>query len=106
MHSRLTTRLAGQMVIVGAVVMGKVVMHKTEHSISVVVISNLSGMVGFLGTRRHVNDLGCLDQGDEGKEVSLVVSMAVQEVTSRGEVVMVLDREVRRAGENTAAIIR
>ena len=92
---------------VGAVVMGKVVMHKTEHSISVVVISNLSGMVGFLGTRRHVNDLGCLlDQGNEGKEVSLVVSMAVQEVTSRGEVVMVLDREVRRAGENTAAVIR
>ena len=97
--SRLTTRYAGQMARVGAVVMGKVVKHKTEHSISLVVISNptnLSGMVGFLGTRRHVNDLAGLNQGDEGKEVSMVV---VQEVTSRGEGIMVLDREVRRAGE-------
>ena len=70
---------AGQMARVGAVVMGKVVMHKTEHSISVVVISNptnRTGMVGFLetmGTRRHVNDLAGLDQGVEGKEVSMLV---------------------------------
>merc|ERR1711892_270671 len=96
--SKVTTRKLGQMARVGAVLKGKVVMHKTEHSISVMVISNptnLSGMIGFLGTRRHVNDLAGLDQGDEGKEVNLVV----QEITSRGEVVMVLDREVRRAGE-------
>jgi len=96
--SKVTTRKVGQMARVGAVLKGKVVMHKTEHSISVLVISNptnLSGMIGFLGTRRHVNDLAGLDQGDEGKEVNLVV----QEITSRGEVVMVLDREVRRAGE-------
>merc|ERR1712037_754712 len=52
-------------------------------------------MIGFLGTRRHVDDLAGVDQGDEGKEVSLVV----HKVTSRGEVVMLLDREVRRAGE-------
>merc|ERR1719452_464307 len=73
-------------------------MHKTEHSISVVVIFNpthLSGMVGFLGTRKHVNDLAGVDQGDEGKEVNMVV----HEITSRGEVVLVLDREARRAGD-------
>ena len=58
--------------------------------------TNLSGMVGFLGTRQFVNDLAGLNQGDEWKEVSMVV----REVTSRGEVVMVLNREVRRAGEN------
>jgi len=96
--SRVTTKKAGQVVKDGAVLKGKVVMHKTEHSISVVLVTNptnLNGMIGFLGTRRNVNDLAGVDQGDEGKEVSLMV----HEVTSRGEVVMVLDREVRRAGE-------
>jgi len=96
--SKVTTRKAGQVVKDGAVLKGKVLMHKTEHSISVVLITNptnLSGMVGFLGTRRNVNDLAGVDQGDEGKEVSLMV----HEVTNRGEVVMVLEREVRRAGE-------
>jgi len=96
--SKVTTRRTGQVVKEGAVLKGKVVMHKTEHSISVVMVTNpvnQCGMIGFLGTRRHVNDLAGVDQGDEGKEVSLVV----HKVTSRGEVVMVLDREVRRAGE-------
>merc|ERR1711909_199079 len=96
--SRVTTKKAGQVVKDGAVLKGKVVMHKTEHSISVVLVTNptnLAGMIGFLGTRRNVNDLAGVDQGEEGKEVSLMV----HEGTSRGEVVMVLDREVRRAGE-------
>ena len=42
--------MAGQMARVGAVIKRKVVNHKTDHSISLVVISNptyLSGMVGF-----------------------------------------------------------
>merc|ERR1719233_2367656 len=96
--SKVTTRKAGQVAREGAVLKGKVIMHKTEHSISVVLVTNptnLGGMIGFLGTRRNVNDLAGVDQGEDGKEVS----MLVHEVTSRGEVVMVLDREVRKAGE-------
>jgi len=95
---RVTTKKSKQVARLGALVKGKVVMHKTEHSISVVVITNpthLSGLVGFLGTRKHVNDLAGVDQGDEGKEASMVV----QDITSRGEVIMVLDREARRSGD-------
>jgi hypothetical protein len=78
-----TTMKPGQMTRVGAVLKGKVVIHKTEHSVSMLVISNptnLSGMVGFLGTRHHVDYLTGFNKGDEGK----VVSMVVQEVTSWG----------------------
>ena len=71
----MTDRKAGQMARVGAIIKRKVVMHKTEHSISVVVISNptnLSGMVGYLGTSKHVKDLAAQDQGNDLKELSMV----------------------------------
>ena len=43
---------------------------------------NLNRMSRFLGTKRHVNDLG-QDKGDNGKELN----MAVPDITIRGEVV-------------------
>jgi len=80
----------------GSLLKGKIVTHKTEHSISVVSISNplnFKGNIGFVGTRRHVNDLAGVDQGEEGKEVTLIV----QSITERGELVLVLDRELRKS---------
>merc|ERR1719427_1800209 len=95
--SLVTTKKAGRVAKVGTVVKGKIVVHKTEHSISVAVIScpvHLSGMVGFLGTRRHVNDLAGQEFGEEGQEVTMII----HEVTKRGELVVVLEREIRKAG--------
>ena len=48
---------------------------------------NLNRMSRFLGTKRHVNDLG-QDKGDNGKELN----MAVPDITIRGEVVLLLDK--------------
>ena len=48
----------------------------------------LNGMIGFLGTRRHVNDLTRQDQGDDVKDVNMVV----HGIASRGELVLFLDK--------------
>jgi len=90
--SRTTTK-RGDVVTKGNVVKGEVVLVKTELSLCVVSIThpkNVSGHVGYLGTRRHINDLAGIDV-EQGKEVTVVVG----DVTSKGELVMVLEREVR-----------
>ena len=35
--------------------------------------TNLNGSIGFIGTRRFFNNLSGQDQGDNGKEVNMVV---------------------------------
>ena len=53
--------------------------------------TNLNGMIGFFITRRHFNDLAGQDQYNDGKEVNMVVS--------RGEVLLLLDKYARNAGD-------
>ena len=82
----------------GAKLRGRVVLNKTEHGVCLVQVSQpraLAGMLGFAATKRHLNDLAGLevDSGDQGRQVSLLV----QEVTSRGEAVLVMKIEARKA---------
>ena len=73
-------------------------MSKTDFSIGLVMVTHpphLSGVLGHLTSRRHYNDLVPADMGlEDGQEVSLLV----QEVTERGENVLVLEKDVRKAG--------
>jgi len=80
----------------GANMRGKVVMNKTEHGVCLVVVTHpkaQAGMLGHTATKRHHNDLAGLEQGEEGRQVALVL----QEVNTRGEAVLVLKIEARRA---------
>ena len=56
---------------------------------------NLNRMIGFSGKRRNVNDFTGQDQGDDGKEVNMVV----HGITIRGEVVPLLDKLANILGE-------
>ena len=81
---------------VGANLRGRVVMNKTEHGVCLVLVSQpkyLAGMLGFAATKRHHNDLAGVEQGEQGKQVGVVV----QEINTRGEAVLVLKIEARRA---------
>ena len=83
---------------VGANLRGRVVMNKTEHGVCLVLVTypkSQAGMLGFAATKRHHNDLAGagVEDSEQGKPVALVV----QEVNSRGEVVLLLKIEVRRA---------
>ena len=81
---------------VGAKLRGRVVLSKTEHGVSLVLVSHpraLAGLLGWAATKRHHNDLAGLEQGELGRQVGLVV----QEVTARGEPVLVMKTEARRA---------
>ena len=80
----------------GSTVRGRVVMNKTEHGVSLVLVTQpgtMAGRLGYVATRRHHNDLVGVSQGEEGKDVALVL----QEINSRGEAIFVLQIEARRA---------
>ena len=69
---------------VGANLRGRVVMNKTEHGVCLVLVTypkSLCGMLGFAATKRNHNDLAGVEQGEEGKQVAVVM----QEVNTRGE---------------------
>merc|ERR1712179_392836 len=53
-----------------------------------------SGLLGYLTTRRHINDLAGQDL-QNGVEVTAVI----RAITESGELVLATDREVRKAGK-------
>ena len=80
----------------GSMVRGRVVMNKTEHGVCLVVVTQpeaVAGRLGYAAIRRHHNDLDGVSQGEEGKDVALVL----QEINSRDEAIFVLQIEARRA---------
>ena len=81
----------------GTAARGYIVATRAEHGLASVLLINpapLAGTPAYLSTRRHLNDLvGWQDeQEEEGREVELVVA----EVSETGEVIVVLEREVRQ----------
>jgi len=76
-------------------VKAKVVLSKTEHHIAVVALThprNVSGLVGYLGTRQNLNDLAGLET-ETGKELSV----SIYEITSNSDIILAPERELRKA---------
>jgi len=78
---------------VGLTMKGSVVFSRTEHSYQLVCVNSpgyLAGLLAYLPTRAHINDLA----GESDDNVS--VSVVVKEVTEEGEVVVVKERSERK----------
>ena len=86
---------AGRDLEAGDEVRGRVIMNKTEHDIILVQLSHPShcrGGLGYLSSKRHCNDLVPAELDLNDKEAHFVV----QDITARGEVLLVPDSEVRK----------
>ena len=88
---------------IGSNLTGRVVMNKTEHGVCLVVVTQpraVAGMLGHVATRRHHNDLAGLDQGEEGKDVALVL----KEVNTRGEALLILKKAEAKLGKRSRSL--
>merc|ERR1712037_836163 len=77
--------------------MGEVVLVKSIHNLAVVSLiapKQFCGLLGLMSTRRHLNDL-VGEELEAGSEVTVVA----KQVTTRGELVVAAEKEVRKANK-------
>ena len=80
----------------GDSVRARLVLARTEHGVGVAVVtqpSPLAGTLAHVSARRHANDLAPAEM-----DTDTVAGYVVHQVTARGEVVLVPEKEVRRGG--------
>ena len=80
-------------------VRGEVVLVKSIHNLAVVSLiapKQFCGLLGLMSTRRHLNDL-VGEELEAGSEVTVVA----KQVTTRGELVVAAEKEVRKANKRS-----
>merc|ERR1719204_466106 len=80
-------------------VRGEVLLVKSIHNLAVVSLmapKQFCGLLGLMSTRRHLNDL-VGSEWEAGHEVAVVV----KQVTERGEVVVVAEKETKKANKRS-----
>merc|ERR1719430_2081740 len=78
-------------------VRGEVVLVKSVHNLAVVSLiapKQFCGLLGLMSTRRHLNDL----EGEE-LEAGSEITVVAKQVTTRGELVVATEKEVRKANK-------